>query len=68
MLWPFIWRNVLTDIVGVFFAQSGDVVGSFFHEVSGKGLASGLPQPHHVTLLRCGCSHIDVEDVELWAC
>ena len=31
-------------------------------------LIKGSPDSHHVALLRCACSHIDVEDVELWAC
>ena len=67
MLWPVIWQNVLANIVGVSCAE-WRCRRQFFHEVFGKGLASRLPQSHHVTLPRCGCSHIDVEDVDLWAC
>ena len=59
LLWAVIWWNVLANIVGVSCAEWW-CRRQFFHEVSGKGLASGLPQSHHVTLLRCGCSHIDV--------
>ena len=62
-----IWRNVLANFVGVL-AQSGAVVGSFTMRISDKVFATSVPQTHHVTSLRCGCSYIDMEDVELWVC
>ena len=60
------WQNVLASIVGVV-AQSGDAADSFATRFVIKDLEVVRPTPHHATLLSCGCSRCDVEDVELWA-